>query len=259
MSLANRLLSLISPGSRERHKERKRASRMKAREKVFQSDTWQRETEVAHRKYANYEEYVAHQSGKLDRIGDRLRNREDEDRAKFVERFEACPALADARVVICLGARLGTEVAALHELGHFAVGIDLNPGPGNEYVLVGDFHRIVFPDGSADAIYTNALDHVFDLEKMLSEVRRLLRPGGAFVVDLVSGYEEGFYPGAYESIHWRTAEEFTQKLVEIGGLDLEGTRDLGKLGRDNWVQAVLRRPSDANSGESQEAQAPISE
>ena len=47
--------------------------------------------------------------------------------------------------MLCLGARLGTEVRALHNLGYFAIGIDLNPGVDNPYVLMGDFHKLVFP------------------------------------------------------------------------------------------------------------------
>ena len=84
---------------------------------------------------------------------------------------------------------------ALHDLGYFAIGIDLNPGDANPYVLPGDFHRIVFPDASLDAVYTNALDHVFSLEQVVgrgaaaaaagrrvrgrsgARLRRGLRPG----------------------------------------------------------------------------------
>jgi hypothetical protein len=48
----------------------------------------------------------------------------------------------------------------------FSVGIDLNPGPRNGYVLHGDFHNIIFADASIDAVYTNALDHSFDLQEL---------------------------------------------------------------------------------------------
>jgi ubiquinone/menaquinone biosynthesis C-methylase UbiE len=144
---------------------------------------------------------------------------------------------------VCLGARLGTEVMALHKLGHFAVGIDLNPGPDNEYVLKGDFHKIVFPDGSLDAAYCNALDHVYDLERVLAEVRRLLRPGGIFVADIIRGYEEGLYAGRYESVHWRNAGEFAEKVARLSSFALESTRDLGQINRDRWFQAVFRKPA----------------
>ena len=245
MALFKRLKARFFPGLRLRSKEQKWAKRMKARQKVFDSDLWQQEGEVARRNYASYDDYVKHQSSKLDRIEGRLKDREDDDLAMFLERFQGCAALGEAHTVLCLGARLGTEVKALHKLGHFAVGIDLNPGEGNQHVLPGDFHNIVFPDGSLDAIYRNTLDHVYDLEKLLSEVTRLLRPGGLFVADIIGGYEEGFYAGNYESTHWPKAGEFAEKVAGLAGFALESTRDLGQINRDRWFQAVLRKPAAA--------------
>jgi SAM-dependent methyltransferase len=144
--------------------------------------------------------------------------------------------------VLCLGARLGTEVRALHELGYFAVGIDLNPGPNNPYVLPGDFHRIVFADDSIDAVYTNALDHVFSLDRVVGEIRRVLRPGGVFLADLELGSEEGFIPGEYESAMWRDHRVLIEKIRELGRLSLEQVRDLGRTRRDEWTQVVFRKP-----------------
>jgi SAM-dependent methyltransferase len=249
MALFKRLTSALFPGVRLRSKEQKWAKRMKARQKVFDSDLWSQDSDLAQRKYGSYDDYVKHQSSKLDRISDRLHAREDDDLAMFVERFQGCSALGGVHAVLCLGARLGTEVKALHKLGHFAVGIDLNPGPDNQHVLKGDFHKIVFPDASLDAVYCNALDHVYDLERVLGEVSRLLRPDGIFVIDLISGFEEGLYPGQYESIHWHKARDFAEKVSDLGGFALESTQSLAKLGRDTWTQAVLRKVAQAETGD----------
>lgn len=243
MALLKRLTSALFPGMRLRSKEQKWAKRMQARQKVFDSDLWSQDSDFAQRNYGSYDDYVKHQSSKLDRISDRLHAREDDDLTMFLERFRGCSALGDAHSVLCLGARLGTEVKALHKLGHFAVGIDLNPGPDNQHVLKGDFHKIVFPDASLDAAYCNALDHVYDLERVLAEVRRLLRPGGIFVADIIGGYEEGFYAGNYEAVHWRNSGEFAEKVAHLSGFTLESTRDLGQINRDRWFQAVLRKPA----------------
>ena len=180
-------------------------------------------------------------------IGERLRGREDEDYPVFLERFRNCDGLAGARSVLCLGARIGTEVKALHELGYFAVGMDLNPGADNPYVLPGDFHGLVFPDGSVDVVYTNCLDHVFDLERFTAEVRRVLRPGGLFIADVLEGYEEGVTPGNYEARHWARAEDLVNELCKLGGFELEKLRDTEKMrGRDKMQdhvrQATLRKP-----------------
>ncbi len=243
MAFMKRLTSALFPGVRLRSKEQKWAKRMKARQKVFDSDLWSREEDFAQRQYASYDDYVKHQSSKLDRIIGRLQGREDDDLAMFVERFQGCSALGEANTVLCLGARLGTEVKALHTLGHFAVGIDLNPGPDNQHVLKGDFHAIVFPNASVDVVYCNALDHVYNLERVLGEVRRLLRPEGVFIADIIGGYEEGFYAGGYESVHWRNSEEFAEKISQLSGFALQSKRDLGQINRDRWFQAVFRKPA----------------
>lgn len=222
---------------------KKKAAKQTVREARFADpERWQRAEAEVKRTYASYDEYLSHQSAKLEGIAERLDETDEEDVAEFTRRFRSCAALREVRSVLCLGARRGAEVKALHALGHFAVGIDLNPGENNPYVLPGDFHAIVFPDGALDAIYTNALDHVFSLEKVLGEIRRLLRPGGAFIADLVQGYEEGFIPGEYESIHWRDRPSFIARVAELGAFEIEETREVGRHRRDLWTQVVFRKP-----------------
>jgi SAM-dependent methyltransferase len=240
----------VGPAARQRKKAAK-AERRDAR--FFENERWQRGADQAKRSYASYDDYVTHQASKLDKVVHRLRETEDEDYAEFKRRFEGCGALREARSMLCLGARLGTEVRALHALGHFAVGIDLNPGAGNPYVLPGDFHAVAFPDGSIDAVYTNALDHVFDLDKVIGEVRRLLRPGGVLVVDLVRGYEEGFVPGEFEATVWRDRESFIERIRELGGFGIEQVRDLGHTRREQWAQIVFRKPAQTGSAPVREA------
>ena len=237
MSTFGRMSKIFSTST----KEERRAKKAAERQAVFESDTWQHGEDFAKRRYDSYEAYVAHQAAKLDQIADKLKEAEPVDFAKFQERFRDCAALQGARSVLCLAARLGTEVKALHSLGYFAVGIDLNPGPDNPYVMVGDFHHLVFPDASIDAVYTNALDHAFDLEKIVAEVRRVLSEGGVFIVDIVEGFEEGFTPGKYEAMHWDSTESLIEKIRQAGDFTHEGTRPLRQVRRDNWVQAVFRK------------------
>lgn len=242
MALAKRIYNIFRYGLGEGARARKRAHKNRKREEIFESELWQHDGQMVQRKYASYDEYVKHQASKLERVAHRLHETEAEDFADFKNRFANCEQLSGARTVLCLGARLGTEVRALHSLGYFAIGIDLNPGEENPYVLPGDFHSVVFPDGSVDAVYTNTLDHVFDLDKMIGEIRRLLRPGGIFIADVLQGFDEGFVPGAYESTHWRDSGAFLEKIRETGGFVLEGLRELGQIRRDTWRQAVFRKP-----------------
>jgi len=243
MKALKRLSNISKYGLGAGARARKQADKEERRkERFYESGLWEHGEDGARRKYASYEAYVDHQVSKLDKVAHRLREKEDEDLAEFRRRFESCAALAGARSLLCLGARLGTEVRALHDLGYFAIGIDLNPGERNPYVLPGDFHGIVFPDSSVDAVYTNALDHVFSLEQVVGEVRRLLRPGGIFVTDLELGSAEGFVPGEYESSMWRDHQALIERIRELGSFAIEEQRDLGRTRRDQWTQVVFRKP-----------------
>jgi SAM-dependent methyltransferase len=242
------LKNLLRYGLGARAKERKKEAKLRRRSALFEDRSiWDVGDTFARRKYRSYEEYLSHQAAKLEGHVAQLRTTEEEDFQEFRRRFSSCAPLSSAKSVLCLGARLGTEVRALHSLGYFAVGIDLNPGEGNSYVLPGDFHHLVFADSSVDAVYTNAVDHSFDLGRFVGEVRRVLRPAGVFVMDFQSGFEEGQEPGDFESIHWKSAEALLQLVAAEGGLALEEHRPLGALRTSAWRQAVFRKEQRAAS------------
>lgn len=119
--------------------------------------------------------------------------------------------------VMCLGARLGSEVRAFVDEGAFAVGIDLNPGKANRYVLTGDFHSLQFADDSVDAVFTNSLDHALDLKKVCLEIARVLKADGTLVVEAVAGSEEfpdGF--GTWEATAWERVDDLINAITEQG-------------------------------------------
>ncbi len=131
-------------------------------------------------------------------------------------RLSNLPEVKAGCSALCLAARLGAEVRAFHRNGCFAVGIDLNPGKANPYVLPGDFHSLQFPDESVDIVYSNSLDHVFDLSKFVSEVRRVLKPSGVAIFEVVYGVKEGYTPGLYETFVWETVRDLEKELQREG-------------------------------------------
>ncbi len=82
---------------------------------------------------------------------------------------------------------------AFKALGALAIGIDLEPGDRNEHVLYGDFHDPKFPEGCFDRVFTNAIDHVYELDRLFCAVERLLAPAGLFYVEMAK-----IAPGRYE-------------------------------------------------------------
>ncbi|WP_395019963.1 class I SAM-dependent methyltransferase [Dongia sp.] len=176
---------------------------------------WESSGGLERRSYPSYELYAEHQKAKL---GDK-RGLAFYD-PRLIEALQprlAALALKPASAVLCLGARSGAECKAFIALGHFAIGIDLNPGQENRYVMVGDFHDLQFADASVDVIYTNALDHAFDLPRILAEVRRVLKPDGRFIADLVDPGERG--PGDFESIWWSSIDAVIAEIAK-GGFSL---------------------------------------
>jgi SAM-dependent methyltransferase len=242
VSVLKRLHKVLKYGVGAKAREQKRLDKRRAKRERFESEAWQQDGTFAQRRYASYEEYLAHQSSKLGGIIDRLRETNAQEFEEFRERFSGCAALTGAASVLCLGARLGMEVRALHSLGHFAVGIDLEPGPGNPYVLHGDFHALVFPDRSVDVVYSNALDHVYALDRMVGEVQRVLRPGGAFLAEIDEGFGEGGLPGDFEAMHWKQADALIERIAKIGRFDVEEVRALGQTRRGLRKLVTLRKP-----------------
>ena len=165
------------------------------------------------RAYPSYGTYLEHQRTKLDAFRESSIQKHDlRFHAALSERLADFPL--QRRSVLCLAARQGSEVRAFIDRGAFAVGIDLNPGRGNRYVVVGDFHELQFADGTVDVVYTNSLDHAFDLDHILAEVRRVLAPGGVLIAEVGRGGGEG--RGFYESLSWDSVEALLARFAGHG-------------------------------------------
>ncbi len=190
------------------------------RKAAFSGGGWSHQDEVSTRRYESYDSYLEHQKTKLGLVHKRLVEKGENHISGFKERFEYLVELMPKSSVLCLAARMGHEVQALIQLGHFAIGIDLNPGESNRFVVTGDFHALQFADASLDCVFSNSLDHAFDIKRIASEVFRVLKPGGLFVVDLMDGYEEGALAGEFEALHWPTAKGFAEHIAVAGGFDL---------------------------------------
>ena len=176
------------------------------------------------RRYGSYEAYLEHQKAKLEihSFGDY----DSEFRKTLRDRLGLLDLRWPGSTVLCLGARIGTEVKAFLDLGCFAIGIDLNPGKENRYVVHGDFHDLQFAPGSVDVVYTNSLDHVFDITRLAGEVRKVLKPGGTFILEAVEGRAQGVNPGFFESFFWNQVDDLvrifeTARFVVVNRLSIK--------------------------------------
>lgn len=201
-------------------------------------ERWEKGGAFERRRYADYGTYIEHQKTKLGAF--RSKSVIGHDRrfhAALLERLRALPIDFTGRTVLCLAARQGSEVRAFIDRGAFAIGIDLNPGPSNRYVVVGDFHALQYADSSVDVVYTNSLDHAFDLDRIMAEVTRVLRPRGVFLMEANTGGGAGAEAGPYESLVWSSADVLLDRIRGYG-FELERRSSF----TEPWVgeQFVLR-------------------
>jgi len=186
---------------------------------------------VSKRVYDSYQEYLDHQAEKHNVI---LRSQGGFSgrtilsyRMKFYRRFKSLPRfLFYNEPILCLGARQGTEVEVLRDLGFSrAIGIDLNPGPSNPYVLPGDFMHTGFREESFGFLYSNSIDHAFDIDQFFREAARILKRDGLPIWDIaihkkVDSQNVGCL--AFESVQWEREEcivlpmlRYFKQIVEV--------------------------------------------
>lgn len=187
------------------------------------------------REYKDYEEYVTHQKSKLALIT--WLDKYDVDYRKALnERLIKLGMGFKGKNVLCLAARTGTEVKSFIDQGAFAVGIDLNPGEGNKHVVHGDFHNIQFPNDSADFVFSNSFDHSLEPEKMITEIRRILKPTGTLIMEIGRAGPSG----SYECLSWEKIDDVI-KLFTSRGFTLLFKNEFNKGGLLSGGEQVILR------------------
>lgn len=232
--LMRRLRSAFDPGyvhDRDKHP---------VRNKHHGGGGWKagEEGPLRHRDYGSYDEYVAHQEQKFTEMLKMKGGFTGAEilayRQRFYRRFRHLPELlpSDA-VIVCAGARQGTEVEVLRDLGfRNAWGIDLNPGPDNPLVKKGDFMHMENASGSVDLLYSNCLDHAFDLKGFFREHGRVLKPDGYALYDFVPSGGTG----AFEAVEWASEDAlFTMFLRHFNAIVHVETEE-------HWKWVLLRGP-----------------
>lgn len=103
--------------------------------------------------------------------------------------YSCLPDLSDKKV-LCLGCGTGEECVHLKKITRQVVGVDLSNGlinyakesyPELEFHVM-DMEKLDFEDNSFDYVYSSLVMHYVDSwKKVLSEVQRILKPGGTFL------------------------------------------------------------------------------
>ena len=119
---------------------------------------------------------------------------------------------------------------ALRNLNYDAIGIDIFVTKNNKYVHYGEFEKIPYENKTFDAIYTNSVDHIFNVKKTVNEIDRVLKKGGYLLINLMKGIEEGHdMAGTFESLVWKKRSDILSKIVEISNYKLIKEVDTTKI------------------------------
>jgi SAM-dependent methyltransferase len=153
--------------------------------------------------------------------------------------------LQGARVLDC-GCGEGAYVAAMAELGADVLGVEYQPAkvaafgrrrPASGRVQQGDVQHLDLPDDSFDVVLMNeVLEHVPDDVEALREVRRVLRPGGRFVLFAPNR----LYPFETHGVLRRDGEEVPYAVPFIPYIPLPIGRRLFVYPARNYWPWVLR-------------------
>ena len=96
-------------------------------------------------------------------------------------------------LLVDVGCGAGVLAPHVAHLGHRHLGVDVVPGSAvlarerGVTPLLGDARSIPLSDGCADVVVAGeVLEHVPDLQRVVGEVTRILRPGGTLVIDTIA-------------------------------------------------------------------------
>ncbi|KAL0335819.1 UNVERIFIED_CONTAM: hypothetical protein Scaly_1446900 [Sesamum calycinum] len=182
--------------------------------------------------YSSYDAYLHRQLNKT--LNPKLRQiwtTRDWDRkvrvfSEFFESLKRRELLSNGSKSLCIGARVGQEVAALKRVGvNDSVGIDLVPYP--PLVLKGDFHHQPFDDGTFDFEFSNVFDHALYPWRFVGEIERTLRRGGVCVLHVLLSRRADKYSAndlySVEALKelFKNSEMVEVRRVDGFGLDTE--------------------------------------
>jgi len=180
---------------------------------------------LRYRQYENYQAYVHDQGEKQRMFAEQLLLQNERRTKSFYKEFASYKQHMLPGKALCLGARTGCEVKAAIEHG-FSESIGLDLHPLGELVIEGDWHNIPFPDGSFENVYTNSLDHCFDLQRLAAEICRVLTRKGVFIFKTHTEYalsdkERNDMRGMMAAHHrnalfWDSIDDVMREFTTIG-------------------------------------------
>lgn len=175
---------------------------------------------IKHQTFKDYETYTKVQGGKAIYMREKLIGAIPSASRAFSRIFNQAKPYMNHGTILCLGARSGAEVLGAGVAGFVhPVGIDLHPVGDN--VLKADWHDMPFLNKSFANVFTNSLDHCFDFDKLINEIKRVLVDNGVFFFYApdkqgFEDLEERMSHGGNEAMYWQKSTDIVHRLNEAG-------------------------------------------
>jgi len=179
---------------------------------------------IYHREFSDYETYKKKQAAKASYNNSALLATITERRKGFKKLFTKHKENLMPGNIVCLGARTGCEVIGAREAGFKnSIGVDLCPI--GDTVIEADWDILPFDDSSFNNAFTNSIDHVADLGKLVKEIKRVLKPDGIFFMMIVtrSGkkggpntFENWLEMGGNEVLYWDDPFDVAEVFLKQG-------------------------------------------
>lgn len=187
-----------------------------------------------YKKFDSYENYTEAQVAKLRGREDYVRLKSERKLTDFLVdfiRFEGY--IPSGCKILCLGARFGEEVRAFRKIGYEAIGIDLWADEG-DLVVKGDWNDLPW-ENEFDVIYTNSIDHAWNLETMIDQILKALKKKGKVIIALDQNHTHACGderikkkfadPDRYEAMLWNNDWDIIEVFGDKGfGLDMKWLR-----------------------------------
>ncbi|MBC7864316.1 MAG: class I SAM-dependent methyltransferase [Bacteroidia bacterium] len=126
--------------------------------------------------------------------------------------------LTAGKNVVDIGCGYGKHRTVVEAAGGKWTGVE--PFEGGAHTVVGDAENLPFENNVFDVVIMDAvLEHIPDAAKAISEVSRVLKPGGIFIGYVA--FMECFHEISYSHLSFKALEHFSNKndmkLVKIAG------------------------------------------
>ena len=184
--------------------------------------------------------------------------------AVHLARYTFSVPYAAGRTVLDVACGAGYGTALLSESARWAVGVDLSEEAvryararyprNNAAFFVGDAQRLPFMDAAFETVVSfETIEHLSRIPEYLEEVRRVLRPGGVFVVSTPKARQTTLRPAnphhtiEYAARDFRRLLERHFRFIELySQIRVEATivrwmKRMDRLGVRRWLPRGLRR------------------